>query len=274
MGTKFGTTKTDKMKYFITLFLLTTFIFLQAQITISEILFAQPLWNTDLQYIELLNFSEDTINLSEWSISGDINLSELPDIKLLPNEKYIISSDSNALIDLGIIMDMAEWGPQQIFGNPFFLLFDPNGQEVVRIDYEENSNWPESIRGVSIELCDPSLSANDGLNWALAENSLFSGTNELLGTPGEINTCSEIRTSSISVVEEELISIYPNPCKSILRIKNSQTYESLIVYNSAGRELLKSFNSNLIDVSNLNSGFYILSILDNGERIMKQFEKI
>lgn len=219
------------MKFFGTLLILATLNSLYAQITISEILFEQPMWDTDLQYIELLNFSEDTVNISEWSISGDINLPTLPDIELLPNERYLISSDFNAMIDLGVIIDMAQWGPQQIFRDPFFLLLDPSGQEAVRIDYDENSNWPETTRGVSIELCDPYLDANNGLNWALAENSLFSGNNVLLGSPGEKNTCSEIRTSSINISESKSINIYPNPCNSVLKIEGADTYGSLTVYS-------------------------------------------
>lgn len=262
------------MKFISALFLIAALNSLQAQITISEILYEQPLWNTDLQYIELLNFSEDTINISEWSISGDINLSVLPDINLLPNEQYLISSDFNAMIDLGVIMDMAEWGPQQISGNPFFLLTDPTGQEVVRIDYEQDANWPIPTRGVSIELCDPTLNINDGLNWALAENSLFSGSNVLIGTPGETNTCTEIQTSSINNTESKRINIYPNPCNSVLKIESDQAYESVAVYNGTGTELLRFNYSHKIDVSNLNSGFYILIIKDKDQTTIKHFSKI
>jgi len=110
------------MKSIIKSFLLITIASnLHGQLTISEILYEQPLWDTDLQYIELLNFSDTTINISQWSIRGDINLSPLPDIELQPDERYLISSDFNAMVNLGVVMNMAEWAPNdQIFGDPFF----------------------------------------------------------------------------------------------------------------------------------------------------------
>ncbi len=256
------------------LFLLIISNNLQGQLTISEILYNQPLWDNDLQYIELLNFSDETIDLSQWSISCDISLPSLPDIKLEPNERYLISSDFNAMISLGVVTDMGEWAPNdQIIGDPFFLISDSSGETVVRIDYDEDLNWPVAPRGVAIELCDPSLDINNGMNWALAENSLFSGGNELLGTPGVVNSCFETSTSTSNTIAADQIKIYPNPCYTILNIESDTNFDSLRILDMNGVQIFEASNSQVIDVSSLQPGFYILSLISGQTTINRHLVK-
>jgi len=262
------------MKQTIILVLMTTFTSVKSQITISEILYEQPSWDTDLQYIELLNISDTTINLSDWTIRGSINLSMIP-VELLPNERFVFSSDLLALINHGIIIERGgEWPPNvQISGDPFFIIENSIGEEVVRIDYGSDLDWPVPERGVAIELCDLDLNSNEGLNWALSENSILNNGNELLGTPNDENTCTEIRTSSIEVINSTRLSLFPNPCNSILNINYEGTVESIKVFGITGTQFLEINNANIIDVSSLSAGSYNILIGINGniyyERIVK-----
>jgi len=252
-----------------------TFSCLEAQITISEILYQQPTWDDDLQYIEFLNYSDSTVNLSGWSLTGDINLSALPDLEILAGENYVFTSDLLGMFDAGVVMDMGQWAiGARIFGDPFFILSNPAGEEVARIDYKKNSSWPEPQAGVAIELCDPTLEINDGLNWALAENSIISGSNELIGSPGAANTCTEIGVSSIERLRVQEIKIFPNPCEFILNIEFEDAIETITVYSMTGSQLLTATDTDQIDVSTLNSGVYMIQLSSGGIESNQRFLKI
>ena len=264
------------MKQLLFLFFTITTFNIQAQLTISEILFEPPLWNIELQYFELLNISDDTIDITEWSIEGDINLPFFPELILLPGEPYIFTSNSGALLDHGIFINTVVWSPfDYITEDVSLILKDPNGEEAFKIDYSPDSNWPVPAPGVSIELCNPTQNPNDASNWALAENIITSyDGDQLTGTPSEENTCQEINTSTLSISNSDYFKIYPNPCHSILRIDSPEIVESITVYNLDGTKLLNSTFTNHLDLSEIKNGAYIISIEHNGQKIFKQFIKM
>lgn len=82
-------------------------------------------------------------------------------------------------------------------------------------------------------------------------------------------------TATASIGENNLndATVYPNPVKNILYIKNAQNFTSASVYNVLGQPVLETKNTE-IDFSNLKSGVYILKIsTDNGSvsrKIVKQ----
>ncbi|MFC4165559.1 M14 family zinc carboxypeptidase [Epilithonimonas zeae] len=77
---------------------------------------------------------------------------------------------------------------------------------------------------------------------------------------------------NVNETDKKSISIYPNPVKSVLSIISSENKKSFEIYALDGK-LLKTgkINSNKIDVSNLNSGEYLLK-LDN-EKVIKFIKK-
>ena len=58
------------------------------------------------------------------------------------------------------------------------------------------------------------------------------------------------------------ITIYPNPVKDILIIKNSRDIDTVKIYNSLGKLVLSTTNKRKINVTNLPSGIYTLIIND------------
>jgi len=255
---------------------LSSVINLNAQITISEILFEEPTWNTNLLYLELLNYSEQSVKLSEWSISGDLILPSLPNVNLLPGEHYLICTDLDAIFAFGLATEPDKallLTGNQNFSIPNFILINPDGQVSSRIEYNSQLNWPVPDSGVSIELCDPTLNTNNGSNWSLAEAIVSVGNEEIIGTPGLKNTCSEISTSSTEIDLSNQIKLYPNPCNSILNIKFDGTIDLFEVYDMTGTQLLKVIKSNSIDVSSLNAGIYNIYVQCDGNEYYRKFVK-
>ena len=261
------------MKLTIYILLLTAYFNLDAQITISEILYDQPSWDTDLQYFELHNYSDNPVNISSWSLSGDINLSSFPPVVLQPGEFYLFSNDALGLIGFGIVM--AQWPPGvQISQDPILVLKNPNGIEVARIDFSEGSSWPEPTAGVAIELCDLTIDTNNGLNWALSDNTITGNNNVLSGTPMDQNTCSELQTSLLENTYANHFTIFPNPVRDRLQIRlevGGRSGSMFSLYDMTGQivrmEKMDDPSLHTVVVENLPSGLYFYKISDGADVI-------
>lgn len=80
-------------------------------------------------------------------------------------------------------------------------------------------------------------------------------------------------TSSSMHIDEEVITIYPNPASSFIEISNSSKTAIVIsVYNILGDIVLSNTVAEglkTIDISNLSSGIYIVAFND-GEEVRTQ----
>ncbi|MBT6686683.1 MAG: T9SS type A sorting domain-containing protein [Bacteroidetes bacterium] len=73
-------------------------------------------------------------------------------------------------------------------------------------------------------------------------------------------------------IENNEISIFPNPVNSKLSINNIENIENLIITNSIGQQVveLSNLNSNQIDLSILPSGIYIIQLFNKDNLIFAQ----
>lgn len=76
-------------------------------------------------------------------------------------------------------------------------------------------------------------------------------------------------TLSLNHTNLNTISIYPNPTNSLINL--SKEVEKLTIFNLIGKQIMEISNSNVIDISSLSIGVYILSIENDGQR---SFQKI
>jgi bilirubin oxidase len=81
--------------------------------------------------------------------------------------------------------------------------------------------------------------------------------------------------SDVNKVYEEKISIYPNPVNSFIYIESSDEIESIQILSTEGKTISKDLkiSDNIIDVSGLTNGFYILEIVTvKDKRIAQRLE--
>ncbi|WP_310560336.1 T9SS type A sorting domain-containing protein [Flavobacterium sp.] len=73
------------------------------------------------------------------------------------------------------------------------------------------------------------------------------------------------------------LSVYPNPVSDVLKIANADSLDSasFSIVDILGKTIVKpkTLNNDAIDVSNLSSGFYILSVSSEGEAKQFKFQK-
>lgn len=85
-------------------------------------------------------------------------------------------------------------------------------------------------------------------------------------------TCNQ--TTNVIETLEEQISLYPNPSQDIINVKGVNFNNAEVnIIDASGRNVTAqtTLNQTTIDVSNLTSGSYILSVNLNGETANKRF---
>ncbi len=229
-------------------------------IAISEVMYESPSWDPELQYIELYNYGNETINLANWSIVGDINLPGLNNVQLAPDSYYLIGNNPIGLIDFGLTM--VGWGStNKISLDPNLILLNPAGEEVVSLLIDEDRDFPNPEAGQALELCDPLMDNNTSLNWSIATNQISMNGNTLFGTPVMDNTCTMIGTSSVSNGAIDYnISIYPNPSHSEINISSSERVDKIQIYDQLGRMIKEANKQQTITVDDLLTGRYFVKV--------------
>lgn len=85
-------------------------------------------------------------------------------------------------------------------------------------------------------------------------------------TPETLNVEFSI-SSSVNALENAQVKVYPNPTTDILHIENNEGVATL--YDLAGQKVAAT-DDNVIDVSNLNAGVYILKTKEASFKVVKQ----
>jgi hypothetical protein len=66
------------------------------------------------------------------------------------------------------------------------------------------------------------------------------------------------------------VAIYPIPADKTLNVSSSKPISKLELYNLLGKKISETFNQNTMDVSQLNSGMYVLKINTDEQTIIKR----
>ena len=150
------------------------------------------------------------------------------------------------------------------------------------IDFSTNTAL-EILRLQNNNLSDLDLSNNASLTFLTCQdNSLltcisvndvaYADANFTKPTGAIFSTdCSTLGTSDFDLVQN--ISIYPNPTSNAIAVSSTSNVLSLEIYNLLGKRVLIAKNNNKLDVSNLNSGIYLVKIQTEKGNITKKIIK-
>lgn len=113
------------------------------------------------------------------------------------------------------------------------------------------------------------------------DNSKVIGNADLFGHQRIFNTIVDMGVYEFnstvlgapSFNSTDIFSIYPNPANSVLNIGSKVALKSIEIYYLDGK-LISTTNSNTIDVSSLQPGFYIAKLItDENQTVIKKFIK-
>jgi len=99
---------------------------------------------------------------------------------------------------------------------------------------------------------------------------------QLANTPKEINKNQETQATEIAFSEDSSndLMMFPNPVKhqKFVTITSSKLLQKdVLVYNIMGKEILKQqLINNRLDVTSLNTGIYIMKVVQDGKSVARK----
>jgi len=180
---------------------------------ITEIMYNPP-GGTGIEYIELINTGSTSMNLAgvRFDEGAPFNTLILPNYDLGPNQRVIVTNDRSkfeAEYGNGPTV-IAEWaGGSLSNGGEEIVLRDPDGNIVLRFEYDNAGGWPgrSDGGGSSLIVIDTEGDYSDEDNWTASP--------EFGGSPGTSGS-----TSDYSVSITEVLSHTDLPSLDTIEIRN------------------------------------------------------
>ena len=129
-------------------------------VIINEIMYDPPFGQPDLEFIELFNRADQTIDLGGWQLSGGIHY-RFPEGVTLPSRSYLVVADHPDRLN-EIHPDLNSIGPLKgklSNDGERIMLLDAQGNLADELDFKTEGDWPTLARGKgsSMELLNPDL---------------------------------------------------------------------------------------------------------------------
>lgn len=158
------------------------------RVVINEIMYHPPDERDDLQFVELINYDTNRVNLSGWVLTNGIAFAFPRQTELPAGGCVVVCRDIMAFKSYyGDKLNLAGafTGKLSHKGGPLKLI-DPQGQVVDAVPYSDRKPWPlgPDGYGASLERICPMAPGDDPDNWTSSE---VKPSAHLVGTPGRPN---------------------------------------------------------------------------------------
>ncbi|MEA3504453.1 MAG: PKD domain-containing protein [Bacteroidota bacterium] len=243
--------------------------YVPGNIVITEIMYNPPESGTDtLEFIELLNIGDYTINLEGYHFSAGVEFI-FPAMDMTAGEYVVVAVNSEAMTNFFGVSSLQWTSGGLSNGGEDIVLRDALETIVDSVDYDDNTPWPTAPdgNGSSLSLCDPSSDNSVGENWSASDEVAgqngedafifatpgapcgtcdmiadFDATNTTIGV-GETATFIDLTTGTPELYEwifeggTPETSNIQNP--SDILYNETGTYDvTLIVYNATGSDII------------------------------------
>lgn len=163
-----------------------------AQVVISEIMYNDPSSIDSLEYVELSNAGNTTVNLLGYTFANGVEYT-FPSVDLLPNTQILVAKDSVAMMKyFGLASRQWTAGALNNSGELLKIL-SGTGVLVDSVLFSDSNGWPVEAdgEGYSLVLCDLKSDNNLGSNWGISLNKTNAKINNtfIYGTPLAAGGC-------------------------------------------------------------------------------------
>jgi len=220
-------------------------------------------------WVELLNISDDDIDISGWKFSNDNNnnMFIIPSGTVIPTSAYMVLFNDLLKFKTQFPSVTNKKGPFNFdIGSSIenIQLFNDSGFLCQSIVYDKNMPWPQGANGLgyTLEILNPNGNLCDGTNW-------FQGC--LNGSPGGpyIYPCGT--SINETIYNDYQLNVFPNPSTGIFTIDIKQEFQNIAhaefeLFNIYGNIIYtKSFLIKKypieVDFSSFSKGIYFLKIV-------------
>ncbi|MGB1308544.1 MAG: T9SS type A sorting domain-containing protein, partial [Oceanihabitans sp.] len=131
-------------------------------------------------------------------------------------------------------------------------------------DFSGEANLPASIAAAKIALTDP---ANYAKSNGIADTDY---SNAVSNMPDAL----QLFTLSTTEFDINKISMYPNPANNFVTISNADKIDEVIVFDVTGKEVIRTkIVNNQVNISQLNSGMYLINLKGENIHVIKKLIK-
>ncbi|WP_405369881.1 T9SS type A sorting domain-containing protein [Nonlabens sp. Asnod2-A12] len=215
------------------------------------------------EYFEVYNTTGAAIDMLGYEIvdltNANENFTVILSVIVPANGYAVFVASADPLANGGITPDYVYDGTSMFLGNSSDELSIQCGGTVIdEVSWDNGATFPDGI-GMSMELSLNSYNSTDndlGTNWGLAVTAYGDGD---LGTPGAVNDF----TLSNDTFDANTFKIYPNPVNgsTVNIVSTNGEAVDVIIYSTLGQRVLTAAGlTNELNVSNLDSGMYIVKI--------------
>ncbi|MBQ4804349.1 lamin tail domain-containing protein [Aquimarina sp. MMG015] len=226
------------------------------------------------EYFEVYNTTGSAIDIQSWIIKDDNQAGETHVIGsslIVPPMGYVLITNA-ATPNGGITPDYTYANDISLGNSTDGIIIECGSTVIDQVIWDNGATFPDPT-GASMELSINDLNSvanDDGANWAEAVTAFGSGD---LGTPGDAN--DNASTLSVDDFDEKLenFNMFPNPTNTgfvnITTTSNSATTVS--VFDMLGKQVIsETLNNNLLNVSNLNAGIYLIRLDQTSGSVTKK----
>ncbi len=190
-------------------------------VAINEVMYNAP--GDSLEYIEFFNYGTDTVNLSGWTIDGDVTYN-LPGLSLQPNSTLLIASNES-VIENQFNTFAFQWPAGQTLGDEVgeIRLFTGVGTLVETLNYGSSDPWPTTTAGVAITRCDYEGSASAPESWVASSIDIL-GDQSYFGSPGLVNQCGNLTIGEATATDADGSILMDGETATLTGIVHSPNY--------------------------------------------------
>ena len=221
------------------------------------------------EWFEIYNTSDSAIDLQDWTVTDEgsnaFTISE--SLVIEAGGFLVLGEETDAALNSGAEVDYA-WGTNTNFtlGNSDDeVILSCGGVVIDMVAYDNGDTFPDP-NSFSMALSPDAYNSVDndlGENWGISLQPYGDGENS--GTPGT--------EPQLSVNENQFtnVKLFPNPVVGdYINIEGINSDFETKIFNVLGKVVLQSFNSKTINISNLQSGIYLVELSSENSFITKK----
>jgi len=205
--------------------------------------------NNDLEFIEISNNGDQTVDLTGIYFSGTGLVFQFPDHSSLePHSSVILASSLTTFLARYGFRAFNQFTRHLSNKHQNLVLADGFGNVIDNVHYYDDPPWPDAdSTGYYMQLAGIDLDNNVAANWTASDDALVS--------------------NGYFYADRDL-KLYPNPVSDILRIEADAEIKSLSMFDIQGR-LLETVNVNSdkceFDIRHYMKGTYIINVVTYGK---------
>ena len=206
-----------------------------------------------LEFIQINNNGDEDVDLTGFYLRElGVTYTFPADSHLAARDSLVLCSDSATYVDFYHHIPFGEYDRKLSNKDENIVLADAWGNVIDEVHYFDSEPWPTEPDGLGPYLQLIDLDADNSLpeNWIAV-----------------------IYYDNLEAVSDNDFAVYPNPSNDVLHIISDKEFTTVEIIDLTGKTIVKTAE-NMVDVSSIPSGLYLLKINDKHRTFVKKVSVI